>query len=223
FLGGDCGEGMTWTRVFDRISGMDVTWHRFGEASHGPVATVDNRAAEKYVRLARREELAARWGDRQVRSWERRHLGGRSVEDFLANPSDQRRPGAPAPFFDQGAWYLPVLRKGYEAEQDNLILLDATRSFRFAQALDDLATFGCRFARMVVITQTAFSEDPIRRELLAAPAGHLLRLPSLPGENGGVPVSGFLLPLGIRALAELMAGAAGRLRVESERGMGNSA
>ncbi|MFP4420569.1 MAG: hypothetical protein ACLFRG_08485 [Desulfococcaceae bacterium] len=223
FLGGDCGEGMTWTRVFDRISGMDVTWHRFGEASHGPVATVDNRAAEKYVRLARREELAARWGDRQVRSWERRHLGGRSVEDFLANPSDQRRPGAPAPFFDQGAWYLPVLRKGYEAAQDNLILLDATRSFRFAQALDDLATFGCRFARMVVITQTAFSEDPIRRELLAAPAGHLLRLPSLPGENGGVPVSGFLLPLGIRALAELMAGAAGRLRVESERGMGNSA
>ena len=216
FLGGDCGEGMTWTGVFDRIGGPDMTWHRFGESSHGPLATVDNRAAEKYVRLTRRDELVSRWEERPVRLWERRHLGGRSVDDFLANPNPRNRTGAPAPFFDQGAWYLPVLRKGYEAERDNLILLDATRPFRFAQALDDLATFGCRFARMVVITQTAFSEDPVRRELLTAPAGHLLRLPSPPGETGAVPISGFLLPLGMRALAELMARAAGRLCVEPE-------
>jgi glucosamine 6-phosphate synthetase-like amidotransferase/phosphosugar isomerase protein len=219
FLGGDCGEGMTWTGVFDRISGLDATWHRFGEASHGPLATVDNRAAEKYVRLAPRNEMTARWGDRQVRLWERRHLGGRTVEEFRNDPAPRDRPAAPAPFFDQGAWYLPVLRKGYDAELDNLILLDASRAYPFAQALDDLATFGCRFARMVVITQKAFSEDPVRRELLAAPAGHLLRLPSLDGKNGAVPVSGFLLPLAMRALAELMAGAAGRLCGDAEAGM----
>jgi glucosamine 6-phosphate synthetase-like amidotransferase/phosphosugar isomerase protein len=220
FLGGDCGEGMTWTGVFDRISGLDMTWHRFGEASHGPLATVDNRAAEKYVRLTPRHEMTARWGDRQVRLWERRHLGGRTVDEFRNDPSPRDRPAAPAPFFDQGAWYLPVLRKGYDAELDNLILLDASRAYPFAQALDDLATFGCRFARMVVITQTAFSGDPVRRELLAAPAGHLLRLPSLRGENGAVPVPGFLLPLAMRALAEVMAGATVRLCGDADAGMG---
>lgn len=218
FIGGDCGDGMAWTATFDRIGGLDMTWHRFGEASHGPLSTVDNRAAEKYVRLSPRPELAFRWSDRHVRAWERRHLGGRSVDDFLSDPSPMARPGAPAPFFDQGAWYLPVLRAEYEAELDNLIILDATRPYRFAQALDDLATFGCRFARMVVVTQKAFSEDPVRRELLAAPAGHLLRLPSLPGAEGPVPVSGFLLPLGMRLLGELMAGAAGRLGGENGRG-----
>lgn len=58
-----------------------------------------------------------------------------------------------------------------------LIIVDASSEKHFAQALDELATFGCLFARMVVISQKAFATSGKLRALFNHPVSNLLLLP----------------------------------------------
>ncbi len=212
FLGPPSGTGPAWMDIFDRAGGPALAWHPFGESAHGPLATVDNRVREKFVRLKERTEMIAAYGLQQVEKWEARYIGG-PLDPFLAGNTPAFAVGGfPAPFFAEGDWYLPELREFYDPTQDNLIIMDATRNHYFNQALDELATFGCRHARMIVITQDAFCHAPDKRALFTHPISHLLRIPTLKSDKGPIPVSGFLLPLILNILGTAIAGSACRVR-----------
>jgi hypothetical protein len=114
----------------------------------------------------------------------------------------------PKPFYAEGHWYLPVLQKGYNVDDDNLIIIDATSERYFDGAMDELATYGWRYARLMVLTQEAFRQDPDKKMLYQYPVSHVIELPALRGETGeAVPVSDFLLPLVINALGVAAASA----------------
>ncbi len=212
FLGPPSGTGPAWMDIFDRAGGPALTWHPFGESAHGPLATVDNRVGKKFVRLKNRTEMIAAHGLEQVEKWEAQYIGG-PLDPFLAGDKPAlSKGGFPTPFFAEGEWYLPELRKSYDPTQDNLIIMDATRNHYFNQALDELATFGCRYARMIVITQDAFCHAPDKRALFTHPVSHLLRLPTFKGAKGPIPMSGFMLPLILNIMGAAMAGSACRVR-----------
>ncbi|MDZ7698538.1 MAG: hypothetical protein U5R49_16970 [Deltaproteobacteria bacterium] len=113
------------------------------------------------------------------------------------------------PFFGEGHWYFPELRDDYDATQDNLIILDATSERYFRQALDELAVYGCRYARLVVITQEVFASagDKKERPLFQYPMSHLLKLPALKGSKGKVPIPDLHLPFVMNLVGMAMAGA----------------
>ncbi|MFW5818232.1 MAG: hypothetical protein ACOCVE_00180, partial [Desulfovermiculus sp.] len=97
-------------------------------------------------------------------------------------------------------WFVPELKPGYDCRQDNLILIDACSERAYGQALDELATFGCRFARMTVLSQAAFARQGRLAGMNAHPLSHLLLLPDL-----GAPVSDYLLPFAHTLLSTAMA------------------
>jgi hypothetical protein len=80
------------------------------------------------------------------------------------------------------------------------VLIDACSERSFGQALDELATFGCRFARMTVISQSAFARQGRLSGMNPHPISHLLFLPDL-----GAPVSDYLLPFAHTLLSTAMA------------------
>ena len=75
----------------------------------------------------------------------------------------------------------PGLRPGYDTGQDCLIVIDATSESNFDAALDELATFGSRYARLIVIAQQAFALD-----------------------GRPMPLSDFLLPVVVNLLGTAM-------------------
>ncbi|MFP4037473.1 MAG: hypothetical protein ACLFUE_08130, partial [Desulfobacteraceae bacterium] len=66
--------------------------------------------------------------------------------------------------------------------------------------LDEMATYGCRHSRLVLITQEALETRPERRALYRYPIGHVLLLPSLDKEKGIVPIPELALPLAMNLL-----------------------
>lgn len=199
YVGPLTGTGLDWSRQFGRRGGIDFAWHLFGESAHGPLATVDDRVSDKFIALERQQALIARYGAERVGEWERRFLSGVDVDAFLEAPPNggsrsRRDCPPPGPFFTGGTWYLPVLRPDYDTMDDNLIFMDTTRSHFFGMALDEMATFGCRHARLAVITQQAFCAERDKRALFAHPVSHQIILPSPMIDETRVPVSGFLIP-----------------------------
>lgn len=212
FIGPPSGAGPAWMDIFDRAGAPALAWHPFGESAHGPLATVDNRVREKFVRLTDRAKMISVHGLSQVTRWEERYIGG-DLDAFLAGDAPaSARGGLPGPFFADGEWHLPELRKEYDPRDDNLIIVDATRNHYFGHALDELATFGCRNARMLVVTQDAFCHAPDKRALFTHPISGLLRIPTLKSPKGPIPISGFLLPLILNIMGTAMAGAACRVQ-----------
>jgi hypothetical protein len=207
FIGPASGNGLAWVRRFDRVGGRLMEWYPFGESAHGPLVTVDPRLDGKYVRLKPRQEMIEQFGRERLEAWERRYLGTKTVDAFLKNPAILPRRAGEKPFPAEGGWYLPVLDDGYQARQDNLIIIDATSQRHFGQALDDLATFGCRFARMAVICQEAFMTGQGVNALENQPISHLmlLPLPQKPSRTKAKPVSEFLLPLAINLVGTALA------------------
>jgi glucosamine 6-phosphate synthetase-like amidotransferase/phosphosugar isomerase protein len=199
-IGPATGNGLAWVQRFDQYGGKLLEWYPFGASSHGPLVTVDNRVGEKFISLSGREEMVAACGEEQVKRWEEKYFDGHLVQQIWADAGAVVTPAPVSAFFAQGQWYLPELRPGYDCRQDNLVLIDACSERAYGQALDELATFGCRFARMTVITQSAFA----RRERLSGmnphPISHLLLLPDL-----GAPVSDYLLPFAHTLLSTAMA------------------
>jgi hypothetical protein len=200
FIGPATGNGLAWVQRFDQHGGKLVEWYPFGASSHGPLVTVDNRVGEKFVALGPREELLAAYGEGRVRAWEEAYCGGRSIQQVWADAGPELQSAPVSPFFAQGQWFLPQLKPGYDCRQDNLIFIDACSERTFGQALDELATFGCRFARMTLISQAAFTRQGKLSSFIPHPISHLLLLPDL-----GAPISDYLLPFAHTLLSTAMA------------------
>ena len=208
YIGPPAGTGRTWVRIFDRVPRPDMAWHSFGACAHGPMATVDNNVSAKYVRLIARDKMISGYGEKKVIHWEDHYLGGMSSDEFLSGTPFPEPPEhlRPRPFFAEGAWYIPALRPDYDTMEDNLIFLDATRNHYFGQALDELSVLGCRYVRIILITQDAFVQMPDKRALFTHPFSHLIRIPSPGAEGEVVPISGFVLPFLMEIMGMAMAG-----------------
>mgnify|MGYP006287100045 CR=1 FL=1 len=204
------GAGEALMERFDAGGILALQAHLYGESAHGPLATVDDRVEEKYIRLRRRDRMAGRYGEELVAGWEAVHLAGESVDAFLARSPTDLPPRPGNPFFAENAWYLPVLEPDYDTDADNLILMDATARGHLADVLDELATFGCRFARMTVLTQAAFRNGPEVRAMAKFPVSHFLFLPT-PG-GGDQPIPDLLLPFALGPTGMVLAAAAADVR-----------
>ncbi len=205
FIGQPGGTGTAWVRRFDEISCLAMESYLFGESVHGPLVTVDSRVDVKYVRIEARSKMISTHGEDRLSAWESQCLKGQTVDDFLANPP-RNVPFYPrSPFYAEGSWYFPVLRPGYNPENDNLILLDATSDRFIGQILDEMATYGCRYARVILISQQAIEARPDRRTLHRYPIGHALSLPSLWSGGRERPISDLALPLVLNLVSMAMA------------------
>jgi len=210
FIGPASGNGLAWIRRFDRTGARLMEWYPFGESAHGPLVTIDPRVGEKFVPLRSRKAMEADYGRNTLIDWEKRYLNGKSVDAFLKNPDKPSGKLNVRPFFAEDAWYLPVVRQSYDTAEDNLVIIDATSQRHFGQALDDLATFGCRFARLTLISQEALLTGPRVNALAEHPISHLLLLP-LPERRPQAPVqpiSEFLLPLAMNMIGISLAAVA---------------
>ena len=161
--------------------------------------------------------MAATYGKKQISTWEKRYLDGKTLDRFLEGGHRPATRG-PGPFFAEGNWYLPVLRDDYTGVEDNLIIVDATSNRHLGRALDELATYGCRYARLIVISQEAFLNGPAKNPFVHYPISHLIVLPSLNQEGGKVPLSGLVLPFALNLLAAAMASASEHGKVGEELG-----
>ena len=126
FIGPPGGTGTSWVHRFDGIPSPVMVSYLFGESVHGPLVTVDSRVREKFVRIEARARMEEDHGEGVVAGWESGYLGGRSVDDFLADPPRDVPLHPKSPFYAEGNWFLPVLRPGYDTGNDNLIIMDAT-------------------------------------------------------------------------------------------------
>ncbi len=86
FISPLAGSGRAWEEHFVGAGRMTMVHHPPGCAAHGPIATVDGAAAEKYVTLEDRADMATRYGESNVARWEAQHLFGDSIDDFLTRP-----------------------------------------------------------------------------------------------------------------------------------------
>ncbi len=205
FIGPATGNGPAWVRRFDRHGRKLMECYDFGFAAHGPLVTVDNRVADKFVSLTGRQAMEAAHGAETVRLWGEKYFPGRSLEEIPSRPETFLDRAPVSPFYAQKQWFLPELREDYDCSKDNAVMIDATSERAFGQALDELATFGCRFARMTVISQKAFAAGGRLSAFNPHPISHLLLLPDL-----GEPVSDLLLPFVQALLAAAMAAATGK-------------
>jgi len=207
FIGPYMGTGLGWVDRFDQAGHFAMEWHPFGESAHGPLVTVDPKVENKFAQLRARNQMVSLYGEEQASKWENRYLGGKDTDIFLNQPPRDLSFRAETPFFAEGHWYFPELRNDYDTAQDNLIILDATSSRYFSQALNELANYGCRYARIIVISQEAFRSDPEKRALYKYPISHLLFLPSLEGRGDKIPISELHLPFAMSLTGMAMAAA----------------
>ncbi len=208
FIGPPGGIGMAWTDRFDQFAGMILQSHFFGDGAHGFLVTVDPRVDRKYIRVAPRNQMIPKYGTDKVRTWEKRFLKGDTTDVFLNRSPAYLTFYPETPFFADGNWYFPILQEDYDISEDNLIMIDATSQRHLAQAQDELATFGCRYARMIVFTQEAFLGGAQEISLFKYPISHLVKIPPLyKNEKEMVPVKGLILPIAMSLLSSAAAGA----------------
>jgi glucosamine 6-phosphate synthetase-like amidotransferase/phosphosugar isomerase protein len=209
FLGPPAGTGFFWAEIFKQARSRILEFHLFGESVHGPIVTVDSKIEDKFVKIENGKQMVLNYGKDNLLQWERIFLGGTKIDDFLSQPPGNQPIGINTPFFAEGNWYLPVLRNDYDSSQDNLIIIDATSERYFAHAIDELATYGCRYARMIILSQEAFRKDAEKKVLFQYPISHLIELPTISGKNDRtMPISDFLLPFSMNLLGVAMASTA---------------
>ncbi|MBN2552078.1 MAG: hypothetical protein JXB06_04885, partial [Spirochaetales bacterium] len=187
------GIGYVWEQIFDATGALSLEHHVYGDSSHGPIATVDPRAEEKFIRLRYRDELVKRYGEEAVSSWQQSYGVG-VFDGPLRPPSGQfeelRNHGL---LRVNGQWYLPVCAPEYELGMDNLIVLEATRKRYFEQARDELEIFAGRNARVLLVSQRSFRDSISEEQSLACcTAGDPVLLPTL--TERGDPIPDLLLP-----------------------------
>lgn len=209
-IGPPCGIGMAWTDVFQKTGAMALQHHMFGESAHGPLVTVDHRVDKKFIRLESRKDMIRLYGKGQVEQWESRYLNDESIDHFLETSQDREPSRIESPFFAEGSWYLPVITPGYDPAQDNLIFIDASRESTLNAAFDELSAYGCRNARIVLITQKAFEKR--KQGFHRHPVSHMISLPCPYDGAKDVPISGFLLPFVMKITAMATASAASKTR-----------
>ncbi len=200
------GVGYVWEQLFDATGTLSLEHHVYGDSSHGPIATVDSRVEEKFVRLRPPDEMVELYGKRRVSEWEKT-FGSGLIGDSLRSSGDQAeeliKRGL---FYANSSWYLPIAEPRYELSRDNLIILDAIRARYFEQARDEVEIFSCRYARMLLISQKGFYSSSMEGEFLAScTAGEPVLLPAL--SPGGGPIPDPLLPFVSNLMAVAFAAA----------------
>ena len=203
------GTGLSLASKFDDQGKMLASYQPYGAGAHGPLVTVDNRVGAKYVRLERREFMVEKYGEENVRHWESVFMENKDIDRFLEGMENDLSAKADTPFFAEGDWYLPLLRHDYDVREDNLVILDASNERYLDHAADDLAVFGCRHARLVLISQDIFLEMPERRSLFKFPVSGIIRIPALEGAEQRVPLTDFLTPFAMDIVGTVMAAALG--------------
>jgi hypothetical protein len=143
-----------------------------------------------------------------VAEWEKTYLNGENVDTFLnrntmTTPGDWRQP-----FYSEENWYLPILQPDYRTAEDNLIIMDTSSKMYFHQATDEFATFGCRYPRMITLSQEAFVDDLRDAAMFRFPISNLILLPGVEHGDEVLPVSEFQLPYCNHLVAMAMANAA---------------
>jgi hypothetical protein len=210
FVGPPGGCGRLWAQQMASGGRLTLAHALLGEGPYGHLVAVDPDVAGKFVEVTDRESMEARFGAQQVARWEQEHLGGRTLEELLGQAGGaggwRSAPGEGA-FFAEGAWRLPVLRPGFDAAKDSLVLVDASHPGTREQALDTLGGLAWRYARLAVVCQEADLAGRTGQEAFPFPIGHLLALPALFGAEGLLPVPGALLFLLHELLARALASA----------------
>jgi glucosamine 6-phosphate synthetase-like amidotransferase/phosphosugar isomerase protein len=205
FLTGMRGNCIAWKIAFAAARTWGVESDLFGVSAYSHLVLVDFQVTEKYVKLESRERMVKTHGENRVKEWETRYLGGASVDAFLSTVSMPFSPDAVLPFYVDNQWYLPVLGHDYDTDRDCLIIVDATSEARFDAALDELATFGSRYARMVVLTQQGFAGDARLANLKKYPLSHILMVPGPLDKKGNTGIiSDYLLPVVISLMGAAM-------------------
>jgi glucosamine 6-phosphate synthetase-like amidotransferase/phosphosugar isomerase protein len=205
FLTGMRGNCIAWKIAFAAARSRGVESDAFGVSAYSHLVLVDSRVQSKYVKLDSRSRMVLLHGEKQVNEWESRFLGGASVDGFLSSTSMPFSPDAVLPFYVDDQWYLPVLSPEYDTDNDCLIIIDATSEAVFDAALDELATFGSRYARIVVITQQGFARDARMANLKKYPLSHIAVVPGPLDKNGDAGIiSDHLLPVVISLLGAAM-------------------
>ena len=204
YIGPPVGTGLAWVEKFDRTGARLMESHVFGESAHGPIVTVDSRVERKFVKLDSRKQMVSAYGEERVSFWEKRYLGGRSVDAFLNAPPVELFHEEKTPFFVDGAWYLPTLQDDYDRANDNLIVMDACWEPYIDQTLDEISAFGCRYPRMVLMTQQSFLNSETKDALYKFPVSNTITLPETPVG----PVAKMHLPLIMNIIGEELAACA---------------
>ena len=102
-------------------------------------------------------------------------------------------------------WYLSVLKPDYDTDQDCLVIIDATSEKYFDSALDELATFGSRYARLVIITQKGFTTDARLATLKKYPLSNIILVPGITDLDGNSQIiSDYILPMVISIIGSAM-------------------
>jgi len=205
FVGPSPGLCLGWTLTFERPGALFLAGHLYGEGAHGPLGSIDPDPQSKFIPLEARSRMVAKHGKQRVEAWERRFLEpGVGFDDLSRGEAESSPPRRGRLFFSGGSWYLPVLRPEGDASRDALIVIDATSDRTHRRALDELAVYGCRFARLVVLTQSAFEFNRDIEDLAVLPFPGPLSLPAI-GESAPVPDG--LLPVAAGLLATAFAAA----------------
>ena len=205
YIGPPNGAGLAWVESFDQFSPVILAHHPYGHSAHGPLVTVDPRVEQKFVKIESRKEMTARYGKGKVAKWEKTYLDGQNVDTFLIR-SQLVTPGHwRQPFFTEESWYLPILQPDYRTMEDNLIIMDITSKMYFHQAVDEFATFGCRYPRMITMSQAAFVNALKDTAIFRFPISDMILLPGLKPDNQVLPVSELQLPYCNHLLAMAMA------------------
>ncbi len=179
----------------------------FGVSAYSHLVMVDPSVEEKYVKLEPRAMMVNHYPDGDIRSWEERYLGGISVDAFLRESAMSIEAHSVPPFLYENQWYLPVTKPGYDHSRDCLVVIDAASESHFDSALDELATFGSRYARLVVITQRGFATDARLAALKKFPLSHVILLPGIEdSEDDPGVVSDFILPVLMNITGAMMKG-----------------
>ncbi|MEH0018565.1 MAG: SIS domain-containing protein [Desulfobacter sp.] len=206
FVSGFRGNCTAWQTAAEGRAPKGLECEPFGVSAYHHLVLVDPRGPEKFVAMTPRDTMLDRYPESEIRTWEESCLGGATVDEFLTESALPIQADAVLPFLIDGQWYLPVLNPHYDAGQDCLVTIDATSGPRFDSALDELAAFGSRYARIVVITQAGFARDARLGNLKKYPLSHLILVPGLPGRDGlPVPVSDFLMPVAVNLVGTAMA------------------
>jgi hypothetical protein len=111
---------------------------------------------------------------------------------------------AVGPFFADGRWYLPKLKANYDPRSDNLIVFDASSENHRSQIMDEFSSLGCRYPRLVVITQPCLWKPNIQKAFSDFPISHLIELPNASTSSSAYPISDVHLPLVLNAVITAM-------------------
>lgn len=192
-------------QLFHLQEGRQLEGETFGMSSYSHLVLVDPAVNKKYVALEGREQMVQRYSENQVDFWERRYLRGNKVDGFQKGKAGMPVSDTVEPFLYEDTWYLPVLRPDYNVNEDCLVIIDATSETHFDAALDELAVFGSRYARLIVLTQQQFAADSRLAILKKHPLSEIVYIPGLQSEEGHmVALSDYVLPVILNVITTSM-------------------